>query len=883
MRKVLLLTCIVSFIVLGVRGVSAGTPRTPNNTTSPLGTNFHFFADWSSEYVFINAFRMARPWITSNYSTWDTHESDQLAYHLDENGYPTRLPAENDPNVLYRFVTTLMFTDLAGNYPTGEYTVLYDGEGTLSYGRDVVEVLHSQQGREVIRVEANSGILLRIMTTNPSNHLRNIRVIMPGYTEEQADTQIYHNDFLDSIDQFHVLRFMDWMRTNWDENGPIDRSNVNDGSWAERALPTDGIYTTAAGMPVEVMVDLSNTLHADPWFTHSHQATDSDIQQFATLVRDTLATDRNVYLEYSNEVWNYGFAQGTWIEEMGKLDPEIGEGSNLQKRLSWYGKRSTQMCDIWKTVWGAESDRVICTIATQAANPWVGEQMLDCPLWSGRPCYDKVDAVAIAPYFGQHIGHPKYMQEVLLWLNEPDGGLSKLFQEVEYGNVLSDRSGEYVYKTTVSNAIGYAETYTQMADERNIAVVSYEGGQHLVGIGGVQNNQNIHHLFMEANKDLRMADMYESYLAGWHNTGSQFFNHYANSGLYTKWGYWGAQEFLTEPTTPKQAAVETHISTTPCDWDSCTASQGTPTSIVVSSQEIVPRWSLLFLLIPFGLLLALTLRHRHVSLLLLAFVFIGCQQSVVEPAAADMGDPTIVDFFADVSTFIPGDSILLTWETEGVSSMMLRTMTFDATVGGIREQVVNADGTLLVTPGLEGTGNIVFELYNEDAEISQLIELEGECNNAWQFSPSPSQCAALPLVNSDAWILTFEHGYMIYIPTTNAVWVMTMDGSRSWDLRDTYDPAVDMFEDPSINPPLLSNFYEPTGAMGKVWREVTDVRDTLGWATLPAPIPYVAIVQCTTYTHGGFCLLNSAPVVGFVLRFSRDPIWFLDFNASVLP
>lgn len=111
-----------------------------------------------------------------------------------------------------------------------------------------------------------------------------------------------------------------------------------------------------------------------------------------------------------------------------------------------------------------------------------------------------------------------------------------------------------------------------MADERNIAVVSYEGGQHLAGIGGVQNDQDIHYLMMEANKDPRMSRMYETYLAGWHNTGSEFFLHYANSGLYTKWG-----EFLAEPTTAKQAAVETHISTTGCNWSNCQSS--TPTNI----------------------------------------------------------------------------------------------------------------------------------------------------------------------------------------------------------------------------------------------------------------------------------------------------------------
>lgn len=67
------------------------------------------------------------------------------------------------------------------------------------------------------------------------------------------------------------------------------------------------------------MIQLCNLLGAAPWFSLPYAATDDYILQFAQLVKATLRADVPIYLEYSNEVWNGLFPQGTYAQEQGLL------------------------------------------------------------------------------------------------------------------------------------------------------------------------------------------------------------------------------------------------------------------------------------------------------------------------------------------------------------------------------------------------------------------------------------------------------------------------------------------------------------------------------------------------------------------------------------
>jgi hypothetical protein len=516
-----------------------------------LGANLSPIADWSSEWAFVDAFKSSRPWIpqcnswqqSDCISGWDTNEYDLL--DLDEQGWVRSLPLpEGSPRFWY--VGTLMFRGFNGRYPKGRYIVLYKGEGALEYGFDAVkDAAASKPGRDVINVTpSDSGIYLKIMATDPKqtgNYIRDIRVIMPGY-EKNYVSQIFHPTFLKKIAPYKVLRFMNWMAAN----------DTTQQQWEERVRLEDARYSTTAGAPLEVMIELANRSRIDPWFTLPHQATDEYIQNFAQLTLTKLDRGRKVYVEYSNEIWNGQFAQGDWVEQQGQLTwPAVSE-SGFTKRVNWYGKRTAEICDIWKNVWGMNRTRVVCVMAGQAANDWISRQALDCPLWEKAPCVEHgIDAVAIAPYFGYYLGAPEYEAAVQQWTTHPDGGLDQLFSELLTGGLLPDGP----VGGALQDAFRQIETHATIAATYDLSLFAYEGGQHLVGVGNVVNNPAVSTLFIAANRDARMKTVYTRYLNGWRSRGGQAFAHFLNVHPYSKWGSWGALEYLDQASSPKYEAL----------------------------------------------------------------------------------------------------------------------------------------------------------------------------------------------------------------------------------------------------------------------------------------------------------------------------------------
>src|SRR6185295_6114902 len=164
-RNLLLSFCLV------LAGVTPGLGQTPApNARSPLGSNLGPLADWTGEWVFIDAFHASRPWISGSATLWD----DGRALSTDANGWISALL----PGQIARTAV------LSERTPPGTYIVLYDGSGTIEYGEGAtIDAGQSRPGRHVLQVgAAKSGVLLYISATTAGNPVRNIRVIMPGGT-----------------------------------------------------------------------------------------------------------------------------------------------------------------------------------------------------------------------------------------------------------------------------------------------------------------------------------------------------------------------------------------------------------------------------------------------------------------------------------------------------------------------------------------------------------------------------------------------------------------------------------------------------------------------------------------------------------------------------
>ena len=135
-----------------------------------MGINLATVNYYASQQPFINSFVTSEKWVTHSNATWDTNEEEYV--NLDANGWPITRNSVNGPtgqqfNSLGVLFILGMPNTANGIYPAGQYVVLYDGNGKLSYGLDAALVRRSP-GRDVINVtSSNKGIDLRIVETDP--------------------------------------------------------------------------------------------------------------------------------------------------------------------------------------------------------------------------------------------------------------------------------------------------------------------------------------------------------------------------------------------------------------------------------------------------------------------------------------------------------------------------------------------------------------------------------------------------------------------------------------------------------------------------------------------------------------------------------------------
>ena len=563
---------------------------------SPLGLNLSFYGYFTPEWTFIDLFRTARIWFTSNTSTFDTRE--QASIPRDAAGWPTRLPAANDPSVQYRFLSNLLFAGTQGNYPAGDYTVLYEGEGSLQFSGDArrVDAL-SAPGREIIRVAtpSNNGIILRLTATNPANHLRNLRVIMPGYlcngetksfcpTLEDCDRttggraaceslvtassrQIFHPKFLADLAHFRVIRAIHYFNIN---ANLIQR-------WDQRTRLESAYWFTDVAPPLELLPLMGNAADADVWVNSYIRADDDFVRNHARLVRDSLRAPLKAYIELSNEVWNRAppyRTDGDYAQAQGDARWP-GQGSAFERMLNWHGLRSQQVCRIWKQEWGAEAHRVQCVMGSQVGSIFVNFRNLTCPLYTAEnPANESCArdmALAIGPYFGASIGNETLEAQVQAWTTEDDGGLSSLFTEINTGGLLRRTdNGQPVYP---QGALGQLRNEVlasaQLARDVGVPLISYEGGQHIVGLGRSQNNAAINTLFAAANNDARMAQAHDRMLADWQAAGGQRFAFFNSVYNYSPTSYFAAKRRQDDDSAAKWAGLVTYVERVPCWWEDC--------------------------------------------------------------------------------------------------------------------------------------------------------------------------------------------------------------------------------------------------------------------------------------------------------------------------
>ena len=533
-------------LLLGI--LHGGSAQAFYNSYSALGTNTNEIREDDSSVPFVDLFKISLPFREASPLTKGDVQYD--AY-----GWVSRLGADAQAGT--RFLSKLP----ANTIPQGYYTVLYDGEGKLEYGNDARLVEHTA-GRDVIMIEAGAdkelNATLLIKATNPANYLRNIRILPQGGIcasnpfqrvqgagqcragdfwpfEREYSRIIFNPDYLTYMRDFRVIRFMNMSGIT---RNPMyaweDRASIDQATWGG----AEGIR----GAPMEVMVELANRLHADPWFSLPHAASDDFVRRFADYVRVNLDPTLKVYVEYTNEAWNGIFTQHAYVKQQGVrlgLDPDPNQAA-----YKYYSQRSVEVFNIWEGVFGGNNRLV------RVLSGLVGSTPMTKTILSYRDAYRSADAYAVAPYvYGDTnaLRQARTVDDIFRIMEDPR------------------------YPHSLPNELLSIRKQAEMTKGFGLDLLAYEGGQHLVDWNTRSDNDRLNQLFYQANRDGRMGNIYAKLLKGWQEEGGKLFVHYTSPRTYRKYGSFGTKEYITQPNSqaPKYRAMLSFARDNRCWWEGC--------------------------------------------------------------------------------------------------------------------------------------------------------------------------------------------------------------------------------------------------------------------------------------------------------------------------
>ena len=509
-------------------------PQSALAAKQAIGTNPGGLAYYSTQWVFVDIMKQGSTWISQNVTPggpFDTKMINEIP--RDENGYPLELPFIASNGIPQKVVT------LTGNpsYPSGDYLLLFDGEGEIEIIGKNLKTQKEGPGRYRITRTDGDRINVVIVKSVKGNHIRNMRIIMPGF-EDNYEEQVFHPLFLERLQPFTIIRYMGLMDTNY--------SKIV--TWEDRTKPTT--YTQARvgyGIAPEYIPQLANKTQTDVWITIPHQADDNYIRELAKLLKQELDPNKKIYLEYSNELWNSQFEQTRWLNESGcenpdtlvpllpNNDPGIVGCDDFLSGVNFHVHKLARIAEIFDEVFqDSFDDRIIVVAASQAVNSYLSEQLLQgFSNTKLNPKGYKPSALAVAPYFNVQ-GHVKI---------EPNITVDELL----------DRAQEHIETGVLNNAL----TQKQIADQYNVALIAYEGGQHLLP-KPAQRQTALTQTMIDANRHPRMGDLYRQYYRTWFDQvkGGVFVDlgYVATPGQY---GSWGVLEFQDQPISeaPKYQAI----------------------------------------------------------------------------------------------------------------------------------------------------------------------------------------------------------------------------------------------------------------------------------------------------------------------------------------
>lgn len=521
-------------IAIGLLALGAEPPE------QGLGVNLGFHVSSSSHLMFVDAMKRARPWVPfvpgSNFDSGVTVPVGRTGMPLEV----PFVPADGGPPQLVR---TVVFNDMDGRYPSGRYVLEFSGRGTVVVQGDVPRRVFRRPGRHPIEVTPKSeGLVIELRKSDKGNPLRGLMLWLPGFVGAR---QSLHPDMIRRLEGFSVLRVTQTMGVHHGDY-PCDKDVPSQDpacvqGWTVRTKPQDFTQYTPRGVGVEYLAVLANKAGADFWPGIPHAADDDWVRRLARLLARRLEPDRKVFIELSNEIWNFGgnYPQHDYFRAIGRRDrlyaKDFDQDDTDAGRRA-YVRRATQVWGIFIDEFGAEArSRLVKVMPGFFSNPWHSERMLihlrDRAL---NPRGLRADGLAVGAYFAGTVadglvadGRAKSATvEEVLERSEATIGTA------------SDQPG-------VETFAGLTKAHAAIARSYGVSLMAYGGGQHLrVGNGRPSPiNRTLH----AANRHPAMGELYRKMFDLWFDGGGRLFVVDNFTQAYDDRGAFGHLEYFDQP------------------------------------------------------------------------------------------------------------------------------------------------------------------------------------------------------------------------------------------------------------------------------------------------------------------------------------------------
>ncbi len=495
-----------------------------------IGVNVGGVNDYATESFFVDAMKQSRHWGSPG-TPWDE------AAEVDSLGWPAQ-----DAGV----VVLCCVADAAGNSVlAGTYQLSFQGIANVTFtlpgsgsvtGMSYDAVTNTSTAQVALAQNgAGSSLFLsftatqRTATAASGSGVTNVVLIRPQTAPDgklwwKSPGQVFTTPFLDLLGRFSTLRFMDFTATN----------GVTLTSWSQRTTPQMATQQSVQGASWEYAVRLANTLQKDIWINIPDQADTDYVTQLATLLHATLNPKLHVYLEYSNEVWNYSFAQAGRNQAAAEAEVAANPASPLafgcadysSCRYAWgerrIGLQAVQDGQIFRTVFGSNAQAIRPVYATQMGQTYFVSlvfSMLQGTL--PDPVSDYLYAIAQAPY----------------WTG--DNTLANQTAKQELANAAAN----------LATIAGPEHDFAVWATEYGLRSITYEGGPGMSGTPSLAAK-------LAANRTGAMGALVQKSLRQAFGNGVGLYMYYDDAGAYNQYGMWGLTENVLDRNTPKLNAVE---------------------------------------------------------------------------------------------------------------------------------------------------------------------------------------------------------------------------------------------------------------------------------------------------------------------------------------